>query len=122
MLLSETCSQLALLLSVPQLSERKHLVECYQAWHIPKQDEPTSTEIAPPTDANLALHVQIAYLQMLSWKVADKSDPPDVQLTDYGWELKEHEHAMPDISREPAAPSRTRGRRQLQLQSGGQSL
>ena len=43
---------------------------------------------------------------MLSWKVADKSDPPDVQLTDYGWELKEHEHAMPAISRETAAPSK----------------
>ena len=45
---------------------------------------------------------------MLPWKVADKSDPPesDVQLTDYGWELKEHEHAMPAISREPAAPSK----------------
>ena len=47
----------ALLLSVPQLSERKHLVECYQAWNIPKQEEPASTEIATPTDANLALHV-----------------------------------------------------------------
>ena len=41
--------------------------------------------------------------QMLSWTVADKSDPPDVQLTDYGWEVKEHE---PAISREPAAPSK----------------
>ena len=30
-LLGETCPQRALLLSVPQLSERKHLVECYQA-------------------------------------------------------------------------------------------
>ncbi len=43
---------------------------------------------------------------MLSWKVADKYDPPDVQLTDYGWEVKEHEHMMPAISREPAAPSK----------------
>ena len=42
----------------------------------------------------------------MSWKVADKSDPPDVQLTHYGWELKEHEHSMPAISREPAAPSK----------------
>ncbi len=64
----------------------------------------TSTEIAaPPTDANLALHVQRAYLQMRSWKVADKSDPPDVQLADYGLEVKEHEHVMPAISREPAS-------------------
>ena len=64
------------------------------------------TEISPPTDANLAFHVQRAHLQMLSWKVADKFDPPDVQLTDYGWEVKEHEHVMPAISREPAAPSK----------------
>ena len=35
-----------------------------------------------------------------------KSDSPDVQLTDYGWEVKEHEHVMPAISREPAAPSK----------------
>ena len=40
------------------------------------------------------------------WKVADKSDPPHVQLTDYGWEVKEHEHVMPVISPEPAAPSK----------------
>ena len=73
---------------------------------MPKQEEPTSTEIAPPTDANLALHVQRAHLQMMSWKVGNKSDPPDVQLTDYGCEVKEHEHVMPVISREPAAPSK----------------
>ena len=30
---------------------------------------------------------------MLSWKVADKSDPPDVQLTDYGCELKHHRNS-----------------------------
>ena len=41
---------------------------------------------------------------MLLWKAPDKSDPPDVQLTDYGWEMKEHEHVMPVISRELAAP------------------
>ncbi len=62
-LLGETCSQRTLLLFVPPLSERKHLVECSHP-----------------------LHVQRAHLQMLLWKAADKSDPPDVQLTDYGWE------------------------------------
>ena len=36
----------------------------------------------------------------------DKSDPPDVQLTDYGWEMKEHKHVMPAISRDPTAPSK----------------
>ena len=63
-------------------------------------------ESLPPTDANLALHVQRAHLQMLLWKAADKCDPPDIQLTDYGWEVKEHEHVMPAVSREPAAPSK----------------
>ena len=43
---------------------------------------------------------------MLLWKAADKSDPPDIQLTDYGWEVTEHEHVMPAVSREPAAPSK----------------
>ena len=80
-LLGETCSQRTLLLSVHPLSERKHLVECCHA-----------------------LHVQRAHLQMLLWKAADKSDPPDVQLADYGLEVKEHETVMPAISREPAAP------------------
>ena len=40
------------------------------------------------------------------WKAADKSDLSDVQLTDYGWEVKEHEHVMPAISREPVASSK----------------
>ena len=44
---------------------------------------------------------------MLSRNVADKpADPPHVQLTDYGWEVKEHEQVMPAISREPPAPSK----------------
>ena len=38
--------------------KRKHLVECCQAWNLSKQEESVSTEIALPTDANLALHVQ----------------------------------------------------------------
>ena len=45
---------------------------------------------------------------MLSWKVADKSDPPDVQLTDYGWKVKEHEHVMPATSSGAAAKRRAK--------------
>ena len=41
---------------------------------------------------------------MLLWKTADKSDPPDVQLTDCVWNVKEHGQVMPAISREPSAP------------------
>ena len=57
-----------------------------------KRKNPPPLKSLPPTDANLALHVQRAHLQMLLWKAADKPDPPDIQLTDYGWEVKEHEH------------------------------
>ena len=59
-----------------------------------------------PSDSNLTLHVQRAHLQMLLWKAADKSDPPDVQLTDHGWNVKEHGQVMPVISREPSALSK----------------
>ena len=71
-----------------------------------KRKNPPPLKSLPPTDAYLALHVQRAHLQMLLWKAADKFDPPDIQLTDYGWEVKEHEHVMPAVSREPAAPSK----------------
>ena len=59
-----------------------------------------------PTDSNLALHVHRAQLQMLLWKTADKSDPSDIQLTDYGWNIKEHGQVVPAISLEPSAPSK----------------
>ena len=36
----------------------------------------------PPTESNMALHVQRAHLQMLLWKAADKPDRPSV--TDQG--------------------------------------
>ena len=85
-----------------------------------KRKNPPPLKSLPPTDANLALHMQRAHLQMLLWKAADKSDPPDIQLTDYCWEVKEHEHVMPAVSREPAACTiEAHGRHQLQLQSGG---
>ena len=40
----------------------------------------------PPTDANLQLHVLRAHLQVLLWKAADQSDPPEGArgITDFG--------------------------------------
>ena len=85
-----------------------------------KRKNPPPLKSLPPTDANLALHVQRAHLQiMLLWKAADKSDPPDIQLTDYGWEVKEHEHVMPAVSREPAAPSKLMGVISCSCKAGG---
>ena len=41
----------------------------------------------PPTDLNLFLHVKRAHLHMLLRKAADKMGPPDVSISEYGWEL-----------------------------------
>ena len=98
-LLGDTCSQRALFLSVPQLSERKHLVECYHAWTIPKTGGTRLHWNRSPNRREPGIACAETNFQMRSWKVADKSDPPDVELTDYGWEVKEHEHVMPAISR-----------------------
>ena len=92
--------------SVPLLSERKHLVECCQARYIQKEEDSASTEIASPNRRVLGIARAESAFQMLLWKAADKFDPPDIQLTDYGWEVKEHEHVMPAVSREPAAASK----------------
>ena len=43
----------------------------------------------PPTDLNLFLHVKRAHLQMLLWKAADQLGPPDVSITEYGWEIQD---------------------------------
>ena len=48
-LLAETCSQLALLLSVPQLSERKHLVECYHDIYRNRINPPQTKSLPQPT-------------------------------------------------------------------------
>ena len=43
----------------------------------------------PPTDLNLFLHVKRAHLQMLLWKAAGQLGPPDVSITEYGWEIQD---------------------------------
>ena len=98
----QTCRRQALHSFCPSTIRKKA-----PRWMLPgttyrERNNPPPLKSLPPTDANLALHVQRAHLQMLLWK----SDPPDIQLTDYGWEVKEHEHVMPAVYREPAAPSK----------------
>ncbi len=41
---------------------------------------------------------------MMLWKAADKADPPDVQITDYGWEVQDNGQVMPVLSKESIAP------------------
>ena len=52
----------------------------------------------------MALHVQRAHLQALLWKAADKPDPPSMNITDYRWEVTEHDQVMPVLSKSPVAP------------------
>ena len=42
----------------------------------------------PPNSANLLLHVQRAHLQMTLGKAADQHSPPDIDISNFGWEIK----------------------------------
>ena len=42
----------------------------------------------PPNSANLLLHVQRDHLQMTLWKAADQHSPPDIDISNFGWEMK----------------------------------
>ena len=42
----------------------------------------------PPNSANLLLHVQRAHLQITLWKAADQHSPPDIDISNFGWEMK----------------------------------
>ena len=54
-----------------------------------KRGKPLRIMALPPTDANLLLHIQRAHLQMILWKAADQQGPPDVDMTHFGWKMKE---------------------------------
>ena len=41
---------------------------------------------------------------MMLWKAADKADPPDIQITNYEWEVTANGDVIPALSREPTAP------------------
>ena len=43
-----------------------------------------SLKSLPPTDDSLALHLKRAYIQAMLWKAADRNQPPNVDLCDYG--------------------------------------
>ena len=42
----------------------------------------------PPDSTNQLLHVQRAHLQMTLWKAADQHSPPDIDSSNFGWEMK----------------------------------
>ncbi len=68
-----------------------------------KQGKPLRIMSLPPTDTNLYHHVRRAHLQMLLWKAADQQGPPDVSISDYGWEVKDG-RTCPYIDSGPPGP------------------
>ena len=41
----------------------------------------------PPNSTNRLLHVQRAHLQMTLWMAADQNSPPDMDISNFGWEM-----------------------------------
>ena len=41
----------------------------------------------PPNSTNRLLHVQRAHLQMTLWMAADQNSPPDMDMSNFGWEM-----------------------------------
>ena len=49
---------------------------------------PRLRNLPPNTSTKLLLHVQRAHLQMTLWKAADQHSPPDIDVSNFGWEMK----------------------------------
>ena len=42
----------------------------------------------PPNSTNLLLRVQRAHLQVTLWIAGDQNYPPDIDMRNFGWEIK----------------------------------
>ena len=52
-----------------------------------KKGKPLELKALPPTENNLLLHLKRANLQVILGKAASEKQPPDVDITDFGWEI-----------------------------------
>ena len=64
---------------------------------------PRLRNLPPNTSTNLFLHVQRAHPQMTLWKAADQHSPPDIDVSNFGWEMKAGV-LSPCIDPEPTGP------------------
>ena len=69
-----------------------------------KKGKPIRIMALPPTDSNLDFHVMWAHLQMKLWKAADKQGPPNLDITKFGWTIKDGVPS-PSFSTVSPAPS-----------------
>ena len=68
-----------------------------------KHGKPLKVMSLPPTDKNLLLHILRAHLQTILAKAADQVAPPELDITKYGWDIKD-EIPVPSISDQPPGP------------------
>lgn len=68
-----------------------------------KKGKPMRIMALPPTESNLLFHVRRAHLQMILWKAADQQSPPQLDITQFGWEMKDG-ILSPSFDTGPAAP------------------
>lgn len=53
---------------------------------VSKRDTPKIKSL-PPTDLALDEHIKRAHLQTMIWKAADQVEPPEVNISEFGWEV-----------------------------------
>ena len=63
----------------------------------------TPLKILPPIDDTAKWHFLRAHLQCIAWKSADKTQPPVLNVLEYGWEMTENT-PMPRYATSPIAP------------------
>ncbi|MEE8115221.1 MAG: hypothetical protein V3T23_12820, partial [Nitrososphaerales archaeon] len=68
-----------------------------------KSGKPLKLMALPPTEINLFLHILRAHLQTVLAKSADQQAPPELDITKYGWDIRDG-IPVPATSATPPAP------------------
>ena len=71
--------------------------------YIAKKGKPLELKALPPTENNLLLHVKRAQLQVKLGKAACDRKPPELDITDFGWEITDG-IPYPMMDKSPAGP------------------
>lgn len=68
-----------------------------------RMEKCSNLRLLPPTDDALCHHMKRAHLQAMLWKAADQKQPPNVNVEDFGWVVKDGVPHPVTMTR-PAAP------------------
>ena len=58
----------------------------------------------PPTSGALEQHIRRAHLQAILWNAADDTEHPEINVSDYGWELDDNGDPHPCYGVKEVAP------------------